>query len=204
MQSHKVTSFVLLFFTARAAGAYGGSTAAGSGREAAEPLPAEEAGRDETQYPEVKIEGMDCCMAMWPTVFFEKGTSKILEGSKAVISMTASELVETPGIVKVIVEGNCDEMGSDKGNMDLSAERAGAVVDMFVAKGADAGVLIQAAYGSACGGHPHPEMNNRVRIMTLETAEGCRGCPFACDKAISSGLVPGEAEKYLPGSDYCK
>jgi len=38
--------------------------------------------------------------------------------------------------------------------------------------------------------------------MTLETADGCYGCPFACEQAEKSGLVPQEAMKYMPGSDY--
>ena len=96
-----------------------------------------------------------------------------------------------------------DEMKKEVDNLALSEKRAKAVADELVARGVDPDVLIMAGYGDACGEKKKTKKDNRVRIMTLETKEGCYGCQFACDKAVKSGLVPQEALKYLPGSDYC-
>ena len=101
------------------------------------------------------------------------------------------------------MEGMSDEMKKEADNLTLSEKRAESVADELVVRGVDPDIIMPAAYGDACGEKKKTKKDNRVKIRTLETAEGCYGCPFACEQAMQSGLVPQEALKYMVGSDYC-
>ena len=121
--------------------------------------------------PKVKI--LKCCMVMWPTVYFKKKSPEILVTSMPIIEETAAQLLKTPEITRILVEGMSDEMKKEADNLALSEKRAKAVADELTARGVDKDTIILAAYGDACGEKKKTKKDNRVRVMTLETAEGC-------------------------------
>ena len=103
------------------------------------------------------------------------------------------------------MEGMSDEMKKEADNLALSEKRAKAVADELVARGVELDIIIPAAYGDACGEKKKTKKDNRVRIVTLETAGGgATAARLPASRLMKSGLVPQEALKYMVGSGYCK
>jgi OOP family OmpA-OmpF porin len=153
---------------------------------------------------EVKITSSHCCMLLVPAIYFNRKGAKIQKKSEALIDQTAAEIVGNPQIRKVLVLGESSEMLTDEANVELSAKRAFAVIDALLSKGVAIEVLVPLGIGSLCAVAGKGQLNDSVEIRLLETDDGCFGCPFVCDKAVSSGSLKDEILKYMPGSDYCK
>jgi hypothetical protein len=109
----------------------------------------------------------------------------------------------------VQVQGHADERAPNDYNIQLTLERATAVVMYLVEAGVAQEKLSAAGYGEECPVNPkHSEKaweeNRRVEFRVLETTDGCTGVSVTCDKALKLDLVPEVDEKYLPGGGYCE
>ncbi len=141
-------------------------------------------------------------------VYFDAGSSQIKAVSEPLLDAIAKTLVDNPGILHVQVAAHADEQGLGGYNLKITKERAAAVVAYLVGQGVEPGRLSAAGYGEECPldpGHDPAawEKNRRVQFWVLETTEGCTGAVFACDKAVTQGLVPDGDARYLPGDAYC-
>ena len=67
-------------------------------------------------------------------VFFELDQSEVLPAGQAVLQRNA-EWMERWGSTRVIVEGHCDERGTNEYNLALGERRAAAVRDYLVSLG---------------------------------------------------------------------
>lgn len=112
-------------------------------------------------------------------VHFETDSSSIRvdDESEAVLYAVANILKETPGILRLEVQGHTDDQGSPGYNMDLSQKRARAVRDWLVESGIAPHRLLARGYGQTRplgGAHSEADRarNRRVQFVVLETADG--------------------------------
>ena len=139
---------------------------------------------------------------------YKSGDPPIREDWKPVLEMIASVIIQNPQILRVEVAAHTDQQGLASHNLQISKERAEAVVAYLVGKGVKADILSAAGYGEACPmnygiGQKSLKTNKRIEFKLLETSKGCTNVPFICQEAVDQGLVPQEDQKYLPGATYC-
>jgi len=79
------------------------------------------------------------------SINFETGSARILPDSIPVLDNIYSDLITTN--LSVVVHGHTDATGNPQGNMTLSGERAGSVVQYLVQKGASSARLKTVAHG---------------------------------------------------------
>lgn len=79
-------------------------------------------------------------------VFFRYNESAIPAGELSKVDAVAAALQQAPGLV-VLVEGNCDERGTNEYNMSLGEYRAQAVRERLLAAGIDASRVQTVSYG---------------------------------------------------------
>ena len=78
--------------------------------------------------------------------------------------------------LRLVIEGHCDERGSDEYNLDLSRRRASSVVQFLIDQGVDAGRLTAHGYGERIPvdvGHNARAWakNRRVEFVVLKRAD---------------------------------
>lgn len=93
-------------------------------------------------------------------VRFGVGSAEILAESFAVLDNLAEVLVSHPGIKRLRVEGHTDNEGAAENNLNLSKQRASAVMNYLVAHGVEQSRLESAGFGDQ-----HP-------LVANDTAEG--------------------------------
>ena len=79
-------------------------------------------------------------------VYFAYNDSSVPAGERSKISVVAGFLRDNPGIV-LVVEGNCDERGTNEYNMSLGEYRANAVRDALTAEGVSGSRIQTVSYG---------------------------------------------------------
>lgn len=79
-------------------------------------------------------------------VFFETGKADIKSESNAELMRLVDLLQQVPGL-EIELSGHTDDQGSDSFNMQLSQDRAEAVMNWLISKGIDAGRLTAKGYG---------------------------------------------------------
>ncbi len=83
---------------------------------------------------------------MLEDIFFEYDKFSIQDEYKATLTMNAEALMEYPDVV-LVIEGHCDERGTNEYNLSLGEKRAKAVLDFYVAYGVSASRLSIVSYG---------------------------------------------------------
>jgi peptidoglycan-associated lipoprotein len=79
-------------------------------------------------------------------VFFDFDKYNVKDEYKSVLSGNADILIANPE-VKLLVEGHCDERGTNEYNLALGEKRAKAVIDFLVAYGVQMRRLSMVSYG---------------------------------------------------------
>lgn len=97
--------------------------------------------------PEIK-EGMDvpALQAALKTIYFDFDSAALSDASRGALGKYFELLGKQAG-VKVRIEGNCDERGSDEYNMALGERRAKAAKDYLVSLGLPGDRLTTISYG---------------------------------------------------------
>ncbi len=79
-------------------------------------------------------------------VFFEFDKFTIQDMYKEILADNADMLMENPD-ANLLIEGHCDERGTNEYNLSLGEKRAKAVMDFYIAYGVGAGRLTIISYG---------------------------------------------------------
>ena len=80
------------------------------------------------------------------SVYFAYDSSTLAAGEDAKVSAVAAYLQGKPGTF-VLVEGHCDERGSNEYNMGLGERRALAIRESLVSQGIQASFIVTQSYG---------------------------------------------------------
>jgi len=80
------------------------------------------------------------------TVHFDNNKYTILDQNKATLQRQADWLQKYPA-VQVLIQGNCDERGTEEYNLALGARRANAVKEYLVSLGVSASRISTISYG---------------------------------------------------------
>ena len=89
---------------------------------------------------------MRCTDVDFPPVYFGFDASNLASGEMAKVEAVASHLQSHPNRV-VMIEGNCDERGSNEYNLSLGEIRAIAIRDYLVTLGVDTQFVQTKSYG---------------------------------------------------------
>jgi len=104
-------------------------------------------------------------------VFFDFDKYNIKKEYKAVLTKNAELLLGRPE-TKLLIEGHCDERGTNEYNLALGEKRAKAVLDFYVTYGIDAGRLSMISYGEerpfARGSNEEAWAKNRRAHMVVQ------------------------------------
>jgi OOP family OmpA-OmpF porin len=115
-------------------------------------------------------------------VQFENDKAVILPASHELLDEVVSVIKENPQITKVLVEGHASADGDDKHNLQLSGERAKAVMAYLVAKGIEQTRLEAKGFGET-----QPIADN----ATEEGKEKNRRVEFTIEKTDDSKAAKG-------------
>jgi len=83
------------------------------------------------------------------TVYFDFDKFNIRADQQEKIQTDAEIAKSAPAELKIKLEGNCDEWGSDEYNFALGLKRAKSVKEALVAEGVDAGRISMVSYGES-------------------------------------------------------
>ena len=83
---------------------------------------------------------------VFPTVYFHFDKYDIVDSSRVVLAAVAEQLIAHPD-VNIIVEGHCDERGTEQYNLALGQKRAQSVKDFLVSYGIGATRIDLISYG---------------------------------------------------------
>ncbi|WP_053337235.1 OmpA family protein [Microscilla marina] len=100
-------------------------------------------------------------------IYFKFGSRKIEKYCHPSLDKLVNFL-ETNPKVKVELAGYSDELGSKKGNVGLSEDRAKAVVDYLIEKGIDFSRLTYKGYGKVSPKHPNKTKHGRILNRRVE------------------------------------
>ena len=106
------------------------------------------------------------------TVYFDFDKFNIRADQEEVIASDAAAAKAAPASLKIKLEGNCDEWGSDEYNFALGLKRAKAVKEALVAQGVESGRISMVSYGESnpvCNDHTKEcwAKNRRVDFKVL-------------------------------------
>ena len=126
-------------------------------------------------------------------IYFETGSTVILERSYPILDAVAATLNGNPQITLIEIQGHADERGSDKSNIKLTRGRAASVMDALLARGVGSDRMRSGGYGERCpvDSRSTPaawEKNRRVEFKIIATEDGPTGVEVACPRGRS--LVP--------------
>jgi peptidoglycan-associated lipoprotein len=104
-------------------------------------------------------------------IFFDYDKFNIKKEFEPVLTKNAELLLNNPGVT-LLIEGHCDERGTNEYNIALGEKRAKAVMDFYVTYGVDSGRLSMVSYGEerpfARGGNEEAWAQNRRAHMVVE------------------------------------
>jgi peptidoglycan-associated lipoprotein len=137
----------------------------------AEPMPAPEA-KEEVVIVEEKAEVMVAEEAALQDAFFDFDKSVIRPDTKQALDENIVWLHNNLG-VRIVVEGHCDERGTNEYNLALGERRAKAVRDYLVAGGIDRDRISTISYGEErpfCLGHDESawQCNRRGHFVVVQ------------------------------------
>lgn len=121
------------------------SIAAVEAQLAAERAAAEEAARLEAE-EKARMEAEQAAKASLKIIYFDYDKSNLRPDAREAAEFNAGVLAQYTGW-SVLIEGHCDERGTDEYNLALGERRAGTVKDFFINYGIDAGRLTTVSYG---------------------------------------------------------
>ena len=120
-------------------------------------------------------------------IYFETNSAVIQSRSFTVLDAVAATLSGNPQLGRVEVQGHADERGNDNHNLELTRDRAAAVLEALVQRGVERARLRSTGYGELCpinSGHNAAawEANRRVEFHILADgqeppSEGNLTCP---------------------------
>jgi len=79
-------------------------------------------------------------------IFFDYDQYTIREDARVTLMENARALKERPGI-RILIEGHCDDRGSEKYNLALGDQRANAARDFLIGQGIEASRIDTVSYG---------------------------------------------------------
>ena len=94
------------------------------------------------------------------TVFFDYDRSAIRSDARPTIGSNAAAIEEHPEWKEIILEGHCDERGSEEYNMALGERRAGAVKRYLVNLGIPASRITTLTFGESRPAMPGQDESN--------------------------------------------
>ncbi|HER43216.1 MAG TPA: peptidoglycan-associated lipoprotein Pal [Candidatus Eisenbacteria bacterium] len=104
-------------------------------------------------------------------VFFDFDKFNIKKEYEPVLIKNAEMLLSRPG-AKLLIEGHCDERGTNEYNIALGEKRAKSVLDFYVTYGIDEGRLSMVSYGEerpfARGNNEEAWAKNRRAHMVVQ------------------------------------
>lgn len=135
---------------------------------------------------------LKCCAK----ILFATGKATIDPASVPVIEHVAKTLKDNPKIEFLEVAGHADKLGNPQRNLQLTRERAAAVVQALAQLGVDKARLRPAGYGSYCpvaqGDTPEArELNRRVEFKIVKQGGAGTGVALGCPEAADKGVTPG-------------
>jgi peptidoglycan-associated lipoprotein len=104
-------------------------------------------------------------------IFFDFDKYNIKEEYRSVLARNAEALIAHPEVM-LLVEGHCDERGTNEYNLSLGEKRAKVVIDFYITYGVDEGKLSMVSYGEerpfAHGSNEEAWAKNRRAHMVLK------------------------------------
>jgi OOP family OmpA-OmpF porin len=141
----------------------------------------------------VIIEGSD--IVILEKVQFETNSAKILPQSNDILDAVAATMKGHPEFLVMEVAGHADERSNDEHNLQLTKQRAAAVMAALQSRGVKANRLVSQGYGEYCpvdtASNPAAwEKNRRVDFKIVKTDEGSTGVQRGCEAARGKGVIP--------------
>ena len=125
----------------------------------------------EEEEPEEAVEIEETEPIILEDIFFDYDKFNIKDEYKAILSANAELLLGNPEAT-LLVEGHCDERGTNEYNLALGEKRAKAVIDFYVTYRVDSGRLSMISYGEekpfATGSDEKAWAKNRRAHMVIE------------------------------------
>ncbi len=119
--------------------------------------------------PAVEIEETESIVL--EDIFFDYDKFNIKDEYKTIMSQNAEAMLDNPD-AKLLIEGHCDDRGTNEYNLALGEKRAKAVIDFYVTFGVDASRLSMISYGEekpfAMGSNEESWAKNRRAHMVVE------------------------------------
>lgn len=144
---------------------------------------------DEDGCPDTGIvEWGDTGLTIFRKIQFETDSARIEQDSLEVVDAIAAALNGNPDVRLVEVQGHADERGSDAYNLALTRDRAAAVLEALVQRGVARSRMRSEGYGEYCpidprSNHAAWEVNRRVEVKLIATANGPTGVEVSCPRA---------------------
>ncbi len=139
----------------------------------------------------VIIEGNN--ILIFEKVQFATGSAKILPASDSILEAVSKTLLEHPEFALIEVQGHADERADDRFNLQLTKDRAKAVMQALVKRGVEAGRVRSMGFGEYCPQDPESnekawETNRRVEFKIVRTKDGPTDVVLGCDAAAAKGV----------------
>ncbi len=141
---------------------------------------------DEDGCPDTGIADLgDGGIGIMRPIEFETDSAVIRASSFDVVDAVAATMRGNPQVRLVEVQGHADERAPDDYNLQLTRERAAAVLEALALRGVEAERLRSAGYGERCPRDPRHvaaawERNRRVEFKVIATDAGPSGVEIAC------------------------
>jgi len=127
-------------------------------------------------------------------VRFRTNSAEIVAESSALLDAMASALLAHPDLTLIEVQGHADERAPERHNLELTQQRARAVVEALVTRNVPREKLRPMGYGEYCPVDPSSneqawERNRRVELKVVRTTSGPTGVALGCERARQKGVV---------------
>ena len=118
-------------------------------------------------------------------IYFQTDSAIIEERSYDILNQVAATLVNNAQLRLIEVQGHADERNTDEYNIQLTSDRANAVVEYLVRQGVEATRVLASGYGERCPVDPGHndrawDKNRRVEFKILWTDAGATGVDRSC------------------------
>jgi peptidoglycan-associated lipoprotein len=121
--------------------------------------------------PEEAIEVEEAEPIILEDVFFDFDKYNIKQEYKSILTKNAEMLLNNPDVT-LLIEGHCDERGTNEYNIALGEKRAKSIIDFYITYGVDSGRLSMISYGEerpfAVGSSEEAWAKNRRAHMVVK------------------------------------
>jgi outer membrane protein OmpA-like peptidoglycan-associated protein len=157
--------------------------------------------------PKVMIVGNE--VKITEKIMFAFGKADIDKASDELIKNIAQVIKENPQIEFLEVAGHADKVGNDYVNVQLTKNRAGAVVKALETLGVEKIRMRAAGYGRYCPIDPGDteeakEKNRRVEFKIMRMKGKDTGIELGCAEAAAKGIKPAGVPATAPGGASAK